>query len=315
MRPALSLVRVRCGHSPWPEVPVVRFTSSLAPVLLGAVLACRADAPIARSTLTDDFGDTLAVGAPPARIVSLNPTTTELLYAIGAGPRVVGRTAWDVWPAEVRAVPDLGPGIRPNVEAVIAARPDLVLLYASRDNRDAARRLRAAGIRTASYRVDRIADFHRVLGALGRLTGDTAAARITSDTVQATLDRVRAATAALPHPRVFWPLWESPLLSVGGGSFLNELLQIAGARNVYDSLPQPSPTVTFEDLIERDPDLVLASPTSRARILADPRWRTLRAVREGRVLTFDTTIVNGPSNRLGSSAVNLANVVHPGSVK
>ena len=197
MRPALSLVRVRCGHSPRPEVPVVRFTGSLASLLLGAVMACRADTPVARSTIADDFGDTIAVGPAPARIVSLNPTTTELLYAIGAGSRVVGRTTWDIWPAEVRAVPDLGPGLRPNVEAVIAARPDLVLLYASQDNRDAARRLRAAGIATASYRVDRIKDFHRVLAALGRLTGDTAAARTVSDTVQATLDRVRAATAAL----------------------------------------------------------------------------------------------------------------------
>jgi ABC-type Fe3+-hydroxamate transport system substrate-binding protein len=308
-------------------VPVVRFAPLasqfsarqrlvVAFLALGAVVAaCRPDAPALRTALTDDFGDTVVVGGPPARIVSLNPATTELLYAIGAGPRVVGRTTWDLWPAEVRAVPDLGPGLRPNVEAVIAARPDLVLLYASEDNRAAARRLRAAGIPTASYKIDRIADFHRVLGALGRLTGDTAAARVTSDTVQKTLARVRAATAALPHPRVFWPLWQSPILSVGGGSFLNELLQIAGARNVYDFLPQPSPTVTFEDLVQRDPDLVLASPTSRARILADPRWRTLRAVREGRVLSFDTTIVNGPSNRLGASAVNLANILHPGAVK
>ena len=288
---------------------------ALVGVALSLPVACGHDAPVTHAAITDDFGDAVAFGARPSRIVSLNPTTTELLYAIGAGSRVVGRTSWDLWPAEVRAVPDLGPGIRPNVEAVLAARPDLVLLYASQDNRDAARRLRTAGIATAAYRVDRIADFHRVLAALGRLTGDTAAARLTSDTVRATLERVRVATSALPHPTVFWPLWESPLLTVGGGSFLNELLAIAGGRNVYDSLPQPSPAVAFEDLLKRDPDLVLASPTARERILHDPRWRTLRAVREGRVLTFDTTIVNGPSNRVGTSAVNLANILHPGAVK
>jgi iron complex transport system substrate-binding protein len=312
-------------------VPVVRFAhpvpstgsqrlarAVLAVMALGAAATqagCRADTPTQHTALTDDFGDTLVVASSPARIVSLNPTTTELLFAIGAGPRVVGRTHWDIWPREVSAVPDLGPGIRPNVEAVIAAHPDLVLLYASQDNRDAARRLRAAGIRTASYKLDRIADFRRVTGALGTLTGDTAAARVTADTVTATLDRVRAATASLPHPRVFWPLWENPLLGVGGGSFLNELLQIAGARNVYDSLPQPSPTVAFEDLLRRDPDVVLVNPSSRARILADPRWRTLRAVREGHVMAVDTTIVNGPSNRVGTSAVSLANLFHPGVVK
>jgi iron complex transport system substrate-binding protein len=281
-------------------------------VLLGA---CRTDAR-APSAVHDDFGDTIAVaaGGPPRRIVSLNPTTTELLYAIGAGERLVGRTTWDLYPPEVRSVPDLGPGLRPNVEAVIAAHPDLVVLYASEDNRDAARRLRAAGIRTVAYRVDRIADFARVTRALGVLTGDSAAARVTVDSVRATLARVRAATASLAHPTAFWILWESPLLAVGGGSFLDELLVAAGARNVYDSLPAPSPAVSFEDLVHRNPDVVLASPQTRTRILADPRWQALRAVRSGRVLVFDTTIVNGPSARVGASAVSLARLLHPGAL-
>lgn len=276
-----------------------------------ALAACERRVATAYDTSTDDFGDTIVVTAAPARIVSLNPTTTELLYAIGAGTRLVGRTSYDKIPAAVSTVPDLGPGLRPNVEAVLSARPDLVILYASEDNRDAARRLRAARIPTVAYKVDRIADFARVTLALGRITGDTAAARITVDTVGRTLATTLARTAALPHPRVFWFLWESPLLAVGGGSFLSELLKVAGARNVYDSLPEPSPSITFEDLLRRDPDIVLASATTRDRMLADPRWRTLRAVRERRVLVFDTTIVNGPSARVGASAVALATLLHP----
>jgi iron complex transport system substrate-binding protein len=272
---------------------------------------CLTDRP-ASARVHDDFGDAIPAGEPAQRVVSLNPTTTELLYAIGAGDRLVGRTTWDIYPPQVREVPDLGNGLRPNVEAVLAARPDLVILYASDDNRDAARRLWAARIRTVAYRVDRIADFARVTNVLGALTGDTSAARLTVDTVQATLARVRNATAALPHPTAFWILWESPLISVGGGSFLNELLAAAGARNIYDSLPAPSPTVSFEDLLRRDPDLILASPASRAHILADPRWRALRAVRENRVLVFDSTIVNGPSARVGASAASLARLIHPG---
>ena len=286
---------------------------TLSAAALVLLAACRADAPNTAGA-RDDFGDSISTAAPPQRIVSLNPTTTELLYAIGAGTRLVGRTTWDLYPPQVRDVPDLGPGLRPNVEAVIAARPDLVILYASDDNRDAARRLRAAGVRTVAYRVDRIADFARVTRALGTLTGDTTAARITVDTVQATLARVRTATDSLAHPTAFWILWETPLLAVGGGSFLNELMTAAGARNVYDSLPGPSPAVSFEDLLRRDPDVVLASPQSRIHILADPRWRALRAVRDGRVLVFDTTIVNGPSARVGASAVSLARLLHPGAI-
>ena len=276
-----------------------------------ALLACAPAAAPPRDALTDDFGDTLQVGAAPRRIVSLNPTTTELLYAIGAGPRVVGRTSYDVYPAEVRKVADLGPGLRPNVEAVLATHPDLVLLYASADNRDAARRVRASGIATAAWKIDRIADMARVTLLLGQLTGDTATARRTVDTVHATLDRVRRETANLPHPTVFWPLWQAPILSVGGGSFLNELIEIAGGRNIFAELPQPSPAVTFEELLRRDPDIVIAGPRSRLTLIADPRWQTLRAVRENRVFVIDTTIINGPSARIGTSAAALARLLHP----
>ena len=292
---------------------------ALALAMAGGALAlgtaCGRTESATRTAATDDFGDSIATMAPPRRIVSLNPTTTELLYAIGAGARVVGRTTYDYYPPEVRAVADLGPGLRPNVEAVLATHPDLVILYASEDNRDAARRLRATGIRTVAYRVDRIADFARVTLALGRLTGDSVAARTTVDTVQATLARVRERTRSLPHPSAFWILWESPLLAVGGGSFLNELLDVAGARNVYDSVPAPSPAVSFEDLLRRDPDVVLASPATRERLLADPRWQALRAVREGRVVSFDTTIINGPSARVGASARSLARLLHPSEVR
>ncbi|MEO8623600.1 MAG: helical backbone metal receptor, partial [bacterium] len=250
------------------------------------------------------------VGTAPRRIVSLNPTTTELLYAIGAGSHVVGRTAYDIYPMEVLAVPDLGPGLRPNVEAVLATHPDLVLLYASADNRDAARRLRASGVPTAAYKIDRIADMARVTLLLGKLTGDTLAARHTVDTVRATLARVRRETSRLPHPTVFWPLWQAPILSVGAGSFLNELIDIAGGRNVFGELKQPSPAVTFEELLRRDPDIILTGAKTRATLIADARWRTLRAVRENRVLVIDTTIINGPSARVGTSAVALAALLH-----
>ena len=279
--------------------------------------ACTRDAPrtpAVRAT-ADDFGDTLRLGAAPRRIVSLNPSTTELVFAIGAGSRLVGRTTYDRWPDSALDVPDLGPGLRPNVEAVLAARPDLVLLYASDDNRDAARRIRAAGVATAAYRVDRIADFRRVTLALGALTGDSLAARATVDSVDATIARVRAATSTLPRPTVFWPLYDQPLLATGGGSFLNELIDVAGGSNVYGFMPEPSPRITVEDLLKRDPEVILLSPESRARYVADPRWRALRAVRENRLLAVDTTVVYRPGPRLGEAARSVAQLLHPAAVK
>lgn len=292
---------------------------SLVRVVVALVLplaACMRDAPrSATRPSADDFGDSLLLREAPRRIVSLNPSTTELLFAIGAGGRLVGRTTYDRWPEAALSIPDLGPGLRPNVESVLAARPDLVLLYASDDNRDAARRLRAAGVATAAYRVDRIADFRRVTLALGALTGDSVAARATVDSVGATIERVRAATTSLPRPTVFWPLYDQPLLATGGGSFLNELIDIAGGSNVYGFLKEPSPRITVEDLLERDPEIILLSPESRARYVADPRWRALRAVRGDRLLAVDTMLVYRPGPRLGEAARSVARLLHPDAVK
>ncbi|MFL5577103.1 MAG: ABC transporter substrate-binding protein [Gemmatimonadaceae bacterium] len=302
--------------------------ATLAASLAASLAACGSDArrrpDSARAAAADsgaaaprdDFGDSVlvptAAEAARARIVSLNPTTTELLFAVGAGPRLVGRTHWDAWPDSARLVPDLGDGLRPNVEAVLTARPTLVVLYASEDNRAAAGRFRAAGVATLSLKLDRIEQLRRGATLLAAAAlGDGARGRFVADTVAASLERVRGATAALPRPTVFWHVWDHPLITIGGGSYMNELVEIAGGRNVYGALPDVSPQIAMEDLLRRDPDVILAGPEGRRTILADPAWRPLRAVREGRVLVVDTSLVGRPSVRLGEAARALATLLHP----
>jgi iron complex transport system substrate-binding protein len=266
-------------------MPVFRFRP-IAGVLCIVVAACHArnGASSAAATPLDDFGDAVAIARPPRRIVSLNPTTTEILFAIGAGSRLVGRSDYDVFPEAARAVPSVGVALRPNVEAVLATHPDLVILYASADNRTAYDRLRSANVAVVAFKIDAIEQFLRDTRVLGRITGDSARAALTADTVEATLARVRAATAALPKPTVFLHTWDKPIISIGGGSFLSELLDIAGARNIYAAAPTPSVTVALEDVVRRNPDFVLATPTSAPKILTNELWRAIPAVRGGRVL-------------------------------
>jgi iron complex transport system substrate-binding protein len=288
----------------------------LLPVVALLLLAACAPAPAREhdgTALVDDFGDTLALPAPPQRIVSLNPTTTEILFALGAGSRVVGRTKWDLWPDSARLVPETGDGIRPNVEAVLARRPDLVVLYASADNRPAAERFRSAGIATWAVKVDSIAEFARTVELLGRIIGDTARARVTRDTVLQALDSVRTATRGRTPITVVWHVWDEPLIVIGGGSYLNELVEIAGGRNVYGETAEPSPQLSMEDLLRRSPDAVLVGPVGAARLREDAAWRALPAVREGRVLVVDTVLVGRPSVRLGEAARSLARLLHPGA--
>lgn len=288
---------------------------------LAAVACARADtgASKTRDTVsvvavadTDDFGATLPTDARFAeRVVSLNPAATEAIFTIGADSLLVGRSRWDQYPKAVSRIPALGDGIRPNIEAVLAARPTLVVLYATAENRAAADALARAGVRTIALRVDRIAQFHRLLATLGRALGAEANARVVSDSVQSTLDRVRSLTASRPQPSVVWPAWESPLLVIGGGSYIDELLTIAGAKNVFHDMEAPSPPVSIEEIAKRDPDLVITGASRGAKLSANPSWRAIRAVRETQLIVQDPSVTGRPSVVLGMAAVQLARALHP----
>jgi ABC-type Fe3+-hydroxamate transport system substrate-binding protein len=307
-------------------VPAHRFVSCFAFAILAASscdggaadgAASRASAIIAdgaasrANVIVDDFGDSLVIQAPPQRIVSLNPATTELVFALGAGARLVGRSEWDRFPDSAQFVPDLGAGMQPNVEVVLAARPDLVLLYASGENRPARDAFRRAGIATLTQRVDLIAQFVTAVEQLGLVLGDTVRAAIVRDSVLASLARARRLSAGNRRVTVVWPLWSSPLMVAGSGSFLTELLDAAGATNVFGDLSAPSPQVAFEEVVRRAPDAILSGPVQARELRTDPRWRSLRAVRQGRVLVYDTLVVGRPGVRLGEAALHLLSLLHP----
>ncbi|MDB4875960.1 MAG: ABC-type transporter, periplasmic subunit [Gemmatimonadetes bacterium] len=279
--------------------------------------ACHApeSRPPQSGELRDDFGTAIDLQHAPRRIVSLNPTTTEILFAIGASNRLVGRSQWDVFPDSALTVPSLGQALRPNVEALIAAKPDLVVLYASNDNRPAFDRLKQAGIATVAFKIDSIEQFARDARIIGRITGDSARAGTLVDSIEATLARVRAATASLPHPTVFIHAWDKPIIAIGGGSFMSQLLEIAGARNSYADIVAASAPVTLEDIVQRNPDYVMASPVAAPKIRMSASWRSIPAVRSGHLLVYDTVLVGRPSVMLGMAAVSLAKLLHPGVVR
>jgi iron complex transport system substrate-binding protein len=284
-----------------------RCRSVLAAVLVAACGGAAASRPVALGV--DDFGDTVRVAAIARRIVSLNPVTTEILFAIGAGGRVVGRTHWDLYPDAARAVADLGDGMQPNVEAVLGVHPDLVVLYASTSNRMAAAQLRGAGVATLAIRTDHIADFPRTVALLARATGDSVAGQAVADSVRGSLDAVAARPRPARRATVFWHLWDSPLYTIGRGSFMNELVDIAGATNVFGDLDAPAPQVTMEEIVRRNPDYILAGPVNALKIRNNPVWQAVPAVRAGRILVVDTTLVGRPGVRMGEAARHLRTLI------
>jgi iron complex transport system substrate-binding protein len=269
---------------------------------------CRppAAAPVVGS-IVDDAGTPTLFTSLPSRVVSLIPATTELIFALGAGDRLVGRTTWCDYPAEAARVPDLGNGIGPNVEAVLVTRPDLVLLYKSGANRAAADRFRALGVPTLELATDRIEDVERIARLLGRALGKSAEAE--SLIVRSNRDLEQASRSAVSpgtRPTVFILTWDRPPMTLGSGSFLSQILERAGARNVFDDLTSSSAPVSVEAVSARDPDFVLVSSEGEPAIAGRPEWRAVRAVRERRFLRVQGSEFNRPSPRIGTAVRELA---------
>jgi len=280
-------------------------------VLLALVAACSSRPAPHANTISDDWGRPVALAAPATRIVSLSPATTEILFALGLGRRVVGRTRFCDWPPAARTVPDVGNGIEPNVEAVAARRPDLVLLYASAANRAAADRLAALGVATAVLKLDLASDVRRAARTIGQLAGVPAAAESLVAAFDSSLRAVAARAASVPgrRPRLYVDAWASPPMTVGRGSYLSEVIRAAGAENLFDDVGASSATVSLEAIVARDPDavLVLALDTLHEPSLAGrPGWSAVRAVREGRVLVVDANLYDRPSPRMSVAAADLA---------
>ena len=182
------------------------------------------------------------------------------------------------------------------------------MLYAAADNVMATEALRAAGVDVVSLRFDTIDEYFRALDSLGTRVGARERADSITRSLNRQLDEVRERAVGTTRVRVFIPVWEQPLMTVGAGSFMTELVTIAGGENIYGDQPKPSLTIAFEDVVKRDPDVVLTGPKSAERLRASREWQGLRAVREGRVLAFDTTLVSQPSSRLGEAARSLADL-------
>jgi ABC-type Fe3+-hydroxamate transport system substrate-binding protein len=277
----------------------------LAGLLVLAFTACGRggrSAPPAAITVTDDAGRTVALARPAARIVSLSPAMTELLFALGAGDRVVGRTTWCDYPPAARAIPSVGDGLNPNIEAVAARQPDLVVLYRSTLNETAARALTRLGVAAALVEQDRLEDIARAARLLGRLTGRAA----TGDSLASGLAQLLAQPRPAARVRVAFVVWDTPPVVIGKGSYLDELATLAGAENVFHDLGSASATVALETIAARNPDAIVVLRDSLEpeppRFARRREWQVVPAVRQRHFVYLTGSLFGRPSPRAAEAA-------------
>jgi iron complex transport system substrate-binding protein len=250
-------------------------------------------------------------------VVSLIPSVNEIIVALGGRERLIARSDYDREPA-LAALPSIGGGLTPNIEWLAARHPDLVIAWPDERSRAVVDRLSAVGVQVYAARIETLEDVDRTTRALGRLLGLEGQALALVGRVHTLLDGVRRRAAGLPRPRVLYLISLDPPEVAAGGTFVDELLTIAGGHNVFGDL-KLWPTVSLEEAVRRDPDVVILAvygePTgggaAAARLRATPGWSALRAVRAGRVVALDPDLVNRPGPRSAVAAEKLFRALHP----
>jgi iron complex transport system substrate-binding protein len=264
-------------------------------------------------------------GAPPQRIISTSPSITEMLYALGLGNRVVGVTTFCHYPPEVEKKPKIGNYLSPSLEVIVGLRPDLVVAEESgvrHPEKLASLKLNVLDIDDSS-----LAGIYASIRKIGKAAGVDGRAEALCANMRASLEAIRRKTAPLPRRRILFLVGRTPgriedLIAVGRGSFLNELMELAGGRNVFVDSPAGYAKIGLEELIARNPEVVVdmgemsqtagvTAAQKRAVVALWNRYPNLAAVRERRVFAVASDIFVVPGPRVVEAAREFARMLHP----
>lgn len=264
-------------------------------------------------TVTDDLGRTVTLAKPAARIVSLAPHTTELLFAAGAGERVVGAVAYSDYPPEAKSIPRVGGYSRLDYERILSLSPDLVIAWASGNEEAAIERLRNLGLTVYVSEPRHIADIARALRRFGRLAGTMAAAEAAADMFERRHQALRARYANQPDIGVFYQIWKDPLMTVNGEHLIARVIQLCGGHNVFADLPTLAPTISVESVIAADPEVIVASGmgNERPQWLDDwKQWPSIEAVERDNLYFVPPQLIQRHSPRILDGAERLCRQLH-----
>lgn len=263
---------------------------------------------------------TLRLDRPPRRIVSLCPSNTEILEALGLLPYVVGVDDWSDWPAAVRALPRVGPDLQVDLDRVEALQPDLILASLSVPGMERnVAGLQERGLPHLVLDPHGIEDLWENIRTVGHVCGVEAAAHRVVGALQSRVHRVREATLrARRCPTLYWEWWPKPLFSPGRRNWLTAVSELAGCRSITAGIDADTARPSYEQVRDADPDWILLVWTGVAREKVRPEvllrrsgWSEMRAIREDRVRILEEGLFCRPSPRLIDGLEHLARLAHP----
>lgn len=265
-------------------------------------------------TITDDAGREVTIARPPERIISIAPSNTEILFALGLGDRVVGVDSYSNYPPEATEKPQVGDYVDPDLESIVAADPDLILATEAH-LAIVLPELETLGLPTVVVEPKDLDEVFNGIALVGQITGESAAAQNLVCSLQARVAAVSEAIAGAPRPRVFFEL--SPdLYTAGPGSFVDDILTRAGGENIASDAAEMWPQLSLEALVSADPEVILLADheagVTAEQVAARPGWQGVSAVESGRIVSLDADLVARPGPRVVDGLETVAAALHPG---
>lgn len=275
----------------------------LVPALLLSTTLCHGEIVV-----QDHSGRTLRLDRPATRIVSLAPHITEMLYAVGAGERIVATVDASDYPSAARSIPRLGSHAGIDLEALLNTRPDLVIAWKNGTPPKLIETMRALGLPLFVSQTDHVDSLAEELERYGKLTGNRATGEKAAHQFRLRLADLEAHYAPKPPVRVFYQIWDRPLMTVGGTQLLSEVIRLCGGENVFGQVQALVPTVSVEAVLAARPEaIIVAAPenTQAQWLSAWKPWARLPAVAQGNLYHIHPDLMHRPSPRLLDGAEQL----------
>ncbi len=275
-----------------------------------ALTATVALLPAAHAELVfkDDSGREIRLKAPAKRIITLAPHATELLYAAGAGDRLIGTVDYSDFPPAAKKIPRVGSYDRFDLEAISALKPDLIIAWETGNPAAQVDKLKALGLTVYVTQPNRMEDVAGQLEQLGRLAGTEATANAAAAQFRQRLETLRRSNAGKPKIRVFYQIWVTPLMTVGGPQIITSAIELCGGENVFGHLAQMAPTVSVEAVLAADPEAIVATGMGDARPewLNDwNKWTRMTAVKRGNLFHIHPDLMQRHTPRILDGAEQL----------
>lgn len=280
--------------------------AAFAVALWAATVCASASAAI---VVTDDAGRTVTLAAPARRVISVAPHATELLYAAGGGPAMVGAVSYSDYPEAARALPRVGDNRALDLERIVALKPDLIVVWRHGNAGRQIAQLEALGIPVYLSEPKRLDDVAVSLDKLGRLLGTRDTADAAAAAYRQQIAALRARYASKPPVDVFLQIWDRPLTTLNSTQIVSDVVSLCGGRNVFAALKPVAPTVDDEAVLAADPEAIVA--TAQGATVGDAalpslarwqRWPQLKAVARNNLFAVDGDWLTRPTPRLALGA-------------